>query len=83
MELKCNNCTHLDGMSYCSYVKEYLPNGFAKLHFGGAIGEYHGNVRHAGRCGLGYQVKEKLELETTVNFERETIPLAFTQEKKK
>jgi len=57
-------------------MEEYLPNGYAKLYYGGAIGEHKGNVRYVGKCGLGYQVKEKLELETIISLENEALPIA-------
>ena len=50
MELKCNGCSklkHYYDFDWCSKLKEALPNGQAKLFFGGAKGD----ERHKGVCG--------------------------------
>jgi hypothetical protein len=45
MELKCNNCKN-NNLEFCLKLKEFLPNGFAKLYFGGIVSD----EQHKGIC---------------------------------
>ena len=56
VELRCNCCEHLkDG--YCEKLHEDLPNGFAKLFYGGANGIYEGTLTYPSKCGIEKQKK--------------------------
>jgi hypothetical protein len=51
VELRCNNCAHLKE-NYCEKLDEALPNGLAKLFYGGAEGIYAGSVTYPSQCGI-------------------------------
>jgi hypothetical protein len=51
VELRCNCCDQFkDG--YCEKLNEALPNGFAKLFYGGADGIYEKNRVYPSKCGI-------------------------------
>ena len=51
VELRCNNCAHLKE-SFCSKLNEAIPNGLAKLFYGGAEGIYSGTISYPSKCGI-------------------------------
>lgn len=57
VELRCNSCPHLKN-DLCEKLKEMLPNGIAKLYYGGAVGFYSTGVTYTSRCGIEKEVKE-------------------------
>jgi len=57
VELRCNSCIHLKE-GFCSRLNEPLPNGLAKLFYGGAKGIYAGSVTYPSKCGIEKQQKE-------------------------
>ena len=71
VELRCNNCAHMK-QGFCSKLREGLPNGLAKLFYGGAEGIYAGSVKYPSKCGIE---KEKQELEMGV-----LVPETVSQE---
>jgi hypothetical protein len=44
--------------NYCDKLDEVLPNGLAKLFYGGAEGIYAGTVTYPSKCGIEKQPKE-------------------------
>jgi len=44
--------------NYCDKLDEALPNGLAKLFYGGAIGIYAGAIAYPSKCGIEKQTKE-------------------------
>ncbi len=57
VELRCNNCVHLKA-DYCDKLNEALPNGLAKLFYGGAEGIYAGTVTYPSKCEIEKRRKE-------------------------
>jgi hypothetical protein len=57
VELRCNNCIHMKE-NYCDKLDEVLPNGLAKLFYGGAEGIYAGTVTYPSKCGIEKQHRE-------------------------
>jgi hypothetical protein len=70
VELRCNNCAHLK-QGFCIKLKEAVPNGLAKLFYGGAVGIYSGTITYPSKCGIE---KEK-EVEMGV-----LVPESLSQE---
>ncbi len=60
VDLRCNSCKYLQD-NYCLILKEVLPNGLAKLHYGGAIGVYSGGIEYRSKCGLKENVKPEIK----------------------
>ena len=50
-ELRCDSCAHLKE-GFCSKLKEEVPNGLAKLFYGGTEGIYEGTVTYPSKCGI-------------------------------
>lgn len=71
VELRCNTCTYLSS-GFCNKLKEVVPNGLAKLFYGGAVGIYAGTVTYPSKCGIE---KEKEEVEM-----RMLVPESLSQE---
>jgi len=61
-ELRCNTCTHLKE-GFCSKLNEPIPNGLAKLFYGGAKSILAGTVTYPSECGIE---KQRTELEMQV-----------------
>jgi len=62
VELRCNTCPNLAG-DFCVKLKVVLPNGLAKLYYGGAVGVYYGNVTYPSKCGIREEAKGKQKLD--------------------
>jgi len=62
VELRCNTCPNLAN-GFCVKLKVALPNGRAKLYYGGAVGVYYGNVTYPSKCGTKEEVKGKQKLD--------------------
>jgi len=61
VELRCNTCPNLVG-DFCIELKVVLPNGLAKLYYGGAVGVYYGNVTYPSKCGVKEEAKGEQKL---------------------
>ena len=59
VELRCNTCCHLE-QGFCTKLKEPIPNGLAKLFYGGAEGVYSGNVTYPSKCGVENEPKVEM-----------------------
>jgi hypothetical protein len=67
VELRCNRCPNLKN-DLCEKLKEVLPNGMAKLYYGGAVGFYYKDVTYASKCGIEKEVKETQKFEIMVSI---------------
>jgi hypothetical protein len=65
VELRCNTCTYLSS-GFCNKLKEVVPNGLAKLFYGGAVGIYAGTVTYPSKCGIEKELKHEAEVEVGV-----------------
>ena len=65
VELRCNNCPHLQ-QGFCTKLKEAIPNGLAKLFYGGAEGVYSGSVTYASKCGIETEKVNEEDLDLVV-----------------
>jgi len=65
VELRCNACPNLAN-DFCVKLKVVLPNGRARLYYGGAIGVYKGNVTYVSKCGIKEEEKDKRKLDVVV-----------------
>jgi len=73
VELRCNTCPNLAN-DFCLKLKVVLPNGLAKLHYGGAIGIYCGNITYLSKCGIEQKVKNEQRLNVIVsNLDKEIL----------
>ncbi len=57
VELRCNSCAQLE-QGFCNKLKEAVPNGLAKLFYGGAVGVYSGTITYPSKCGIEQQKQE-------------------------
>lgn len=67
VELRCNSCPNLKN-DLCEKLKEVLPNGMAKLYYGGAVGFYCPDAAYASKCGIEKEVKETRKFEIIVSI---------------
>jgi hypothetical protein len=44
-----------------------LPNGLAKLYYGGAIGVYYGSTTYPSKCGIKEEEKSKQKLSLIIS----------------
>jgi hypothetical protein len=51
---------------YCDKLKEVVPNGLAKLFYGGAEGIYSGTITYPSKCGIEKETAPKTEMEMGV-----------------
>ncbi len=72
VELRCNTCPNLT-CDFCVKLKVVLPNGLAKLYYGGAVGVYCGNVTYPSKCGVKEEVKNEQKLAVIVSTTHEEI----------
>lgn len=70
VELRCNNCPHLE-QGFCTKLKEAIPNGLAKLFYGGAEGVYSGSVTYASKCGIEKETKVEMGVIPLETIEQE------------
>jgi hypothetical protein len=78
VELRCNSCLSLSN-DFCAKLKVILPNGRAKLYYGGAVGVYYGNVTYPSKCGIKEEVKGKQKLDVIVPSPDQEIPEQYQQ----
>ncbi len=84
VQLRCNDCKYFDeATSVCNHLKEYLPNGYAKFYFGGAIGRHFGNAKYSGKCGQADQAKERLKIGLISDSEKKPILSTISRVKSK
>lgn len=65
VELRCNNCPHLE-QGFCTKLKEAIPNGLAKLFYGGAEDIYSGTQTYPSECGIEKQTVNEEDLDLVV-----------------
>jgi hypothetical protein len=72
VELRCNNCPHLQ-QGFCTKLKEAIPNGLAKLFYGGAEGVYSGDVTYPSKCGVENEPKVEIGVIPLETVEEERL----------
>jgi len=72
VELRCNTCPNLAG-DFCVKMKMVLPNGRAKLYYGGAVGVHFKKVTYPSRCGINEVKIEQTLSMIVLNPEEEIL----------
>jgi hypothetical protein len=73
VELRCNTCPNLAN-DFCTKMKVVLPNGQAKLYYGGAVGTYHGSIKYPSKCGVKEEAKTQQRLGVIIlNLDKEIV----------
>jgi hypothetical protein len=72
VELRCNTCPCFAN-GFCKKLKVNLPNGLAKLYYGGVVGIYSGDITYPSRCEIEKGVENSHELDAIVMISAQEI----------